>query len=1399
MISLGFILYSGRVRGSSNKTTYRVSTIFSGLRRIRQTKRTAISSTQDPVVVHSQMECDSHADTVVLGKNSIIMHLTNRECEVMPYTDAYDSIKAIPVVTGATGYTSPRTGQRWILVFNEALYMGEQMEHTLFNPNQLRHHGCVVQDNPYDKQPMQIVSPDGSFTLPLSSKGTTIFAETWTPTQQDLDSFPHIELTSKQPWEPRTVEFPQNSLVDQEELETRNEYRNVSAVTQTTNEFYGADDEQEETDPGYNIGGFSKRMISSVRIVMSDDAVIRSIAQVDVKDPKTYNSKERHSSVTAEDLAQKWSISVAQAAMTLKATTQRFLRSAVMPLARMYRADRIFDKPEFRAHVYGDAMDGRVKSINQNRYAYVFATKEFFVDAFPMERKSESGAALNEFIDKWGIPLFLTVDGAKETTLKNTEFMKTVRKFGIKHHVSEPYHSNENPAEGVIRELRRKWFRTMIRKKVPRCLWDFGIVSTAAIMRFTASHAGKLQGRTSFEFVTGETPDISEHIQHGFYDWVWYKEQPGINEELIGRWLGVSNSVGKRMTYYVLTNTGFVASRSTVQRITNLELQTAENIARCAEFDKAVCERFKEENFLNEGAKPNRDAWAEFMANDADFEEEFEKIVNDKGIPEADDEFTPDIFEDTYLNMELALDRGGEHPEIARVTKRMKDRDGRPIGTANENPILDTRMYEVEYLDGYKASMAANILAENMFAQVDDHGNRHVMFESIIDHRTDGNEIKQQDAFIRNKSGTERRRETTKGWEILVQFKDGSTTWVALKDSKNSFPVQTAEYAVENRISMEPAFAWWTPYVLKKRNRIIAKLKSKYWIRTHKYGIAVPKNVDEARLFDKENGNTFWWDAIVKEMKNVRPAFKVFEGTEADIGPGYQYIDCHWIFDIKLGENFRRKARLVGGGHKTVTPAAMTYSSVVSRDSVRIALTIAALNGLQVRACDIQNAYLTADCREKIWTKAGPEFGSEKGSILIVVKALYGLKSSGAAFRSLLAETLRDLGYIPSKADPDVWMRPAVKPDGFEYYEYVLCYVDDVLAISDAPLKTMQGIQNKFKLKDDKIAEPEIYLGAGLAKMITAQGIEAWTMSSDKYCQAAVANIETSLKNKGKKLPNKCNTPIEGGYRPETDATEELKADGLQFYQELIGVLRWAVEIGRVDILLEVSLMSSHLALPRIGHLEQVIHIFGYLKARPKFRLCFDPLHPVNISEQRFSKCDWTDFYGDVKEAIPGDMPEPRGMAMSQHCFVDADHAADKVHRRSHTGILIFVNRAPIIWYSKKQNSVEASTYGSEFMALKTAVELIEGLRYKLRMFGVPIEGPANVYCDNSAVHGAVSDAVARLTKKHHSIAFHRCREAVAAETIRVAKEGTFTNLADLFTKLMARVTRDGLLDKFTY
>ena len=133
-------------------------------------------------------------------------------------------------------------------------------------------------------------------------------------------------------------------------------------------------------------------------------------------------------------------------------------------------------------------------------------------------------------------------------------------------------------------------------------------------------------------------------------------------------------------------------------------------------------------------------------------------------------------------------------------------------------------------------------------------------------------------------------------------------------------------------------------------------------------------------------------------------------------------------------------------------------------------------------------------------------------------------------------------------------------------------------------------------------------------------------------------------------------------------------------------------------------------------------------------------------------------------------MRTPRSNDASTHCFVDADLSGNSVHRRIQIGMLIFVNRDPIIWYSKRQNTVKVSTFGSEITVMKNAIELVEALRSKLRMFGMPVDGATNIFCDNDAVTRNCSDPTSTLNKKHHSIAYHRNREAVAAGTVFITK-----------------------------
>lgn len=162
-------------------------------------------------------------------------------------------------------------------------------------------------------------------------------------------------------------------------------------------------------------------------------------------------------------------------------------------------------------------------------------------------------------------------------------------------------------------------------------------------------------------------------------------------------------------------------------------------------------------------------------------------------------------------------------------------------------------------------------------------------------------------------------------------------------------------------------------------------------------------------------------------------------------------------------------------------------------------------------------------------------------------------------------------------------------------------------------------------------------------------------------------------------------------------------------------------------------------------------------------------------------------------------MPEPLGNHVEVSCFVDADHAANLVTRRSIMGILFFINSAPIVWYSKRQNTIESSTFGSEFIALKMAVEMNEGLRYKLRMMGVPLRGPTNVFCDNKSVVTNSTLPQSTLKCKHNSILYHKTREAVAAGSCRIGKEKGETNLADILTKILSGIKKRRLCEHILY
>ena len=968
-------------------------------------------------------EMDSHADTCVLGRNALITHDFERPVHVTGY-DKADGSKTYKTVSGVVGYKHPITGKNYYLHVHQAIYM-PQLKHNLLCPMQLRLNDVEIDEVPkfLAEDPTERthaisipIDNDDSLVIPLSLDGVTSYFPTFKPAAEEFESANEgddlFELTYAEPeWDPHDADYArqEDAMIDPDgqvrERPVRRPHR-ICPITST----------EEQPDDDFVAALKSNRRITTIRSSPGLQTSERGRNR-DADDGKRYFVHQVGAMTTAAaqklnpaTLARRWGIGIKTAMETIKRTTQRGMRSVLhASLSRRFRTnDRQLRYRRLPIELYTDTMLTKTKSRRGNLYAQVFYARNGWKRAFPMRKKAEAHEALSLLFARDGVPASIILDGSKEQT--QGDFRKKCRQADCRIKQLEPKTPQANAAEVGIKELKNGVGRQMFTSKAPKRLWDDCLEFESYIQSNTWNGRLENNGEVPETVISGETGDISHLAQLGWYEWCMFRDTavPFPEDKMsLGRYLGPSIDVGPAMTAKILKANGEVLHRSTYRELTPLEWVDGDLKKQMEDFDRKVHDRYgpamTEKDLVDEDIEtPTYDLYED------DSGERHEHCKDADVTPEEGDE---------YVNAQVLFQKGDGFV-TGKVIGRKRDADGSLKGTANANPILDTRKYEVEFPDGEVSEYSANVIAENMWAQCDLEGRQHLLMEEIIDHRRDDTAVAFADRFV-EVNGKQHLRKSTKGWFLCVRWKDGTTSWEKLADLKESYPIEVAEYAVSTGIDHEVAFTWWVPHVLKKRNRIIAACNKRYLKRTHRFGIRVPKTLREAIEIDRENGNTLWQDAIKKEMSIVRRAFRVL-GDDEEIPPAYQEINCHFVFDVKM-ENFRRKCRLVAGGHTTEAPATITYASVVSRETVRIALTIAALNDLEVKIGDVENAYITAPCAEKIWTVLGPEFGADAGKKAIIVRSLYGLKSAGASYRNLMADCMRTMGYEPCQADPDLW------------------------------------------------------------------------------------------------------------------------------------------------------------------------------------------------------------------------------------------------------------------------------------------------------------------------------------------------------------------------------------------
>ena len=639
-------------------------------------------------------------------------------------------------------------------------------------------------------------------------------------------------------------------------------------------------------------------------------------------------------------------------------------------------------------------------------------------------------------------------------------------------------------------------------------------------------------------------------------------------------------------------------------------------------------------------------------------------------------------------------------------------------------------------------------------------------FEKILTHK----KVKPNDKDYRGSSTN-----------CLVLWSSGEQTWEPLynRDGKQGLwiddPVTVAIYARDNGLLDEKG--WKLPGLKKmaKTQKKLIRLANKAKLQSFRskpifmYGFQVPRNHVEAMELDRINGNTMWKDAETTELGQI-DEYESFidKGIGYKPGSDYKKIRVHMVYAVK--HDGRHKARLVAGGHLTETPVDSVYSSVVSLRGIRILTFIAELNNMEVWSTDIGNAYLETLTKEKVYIIAGPEFGNREGHTLIIYKALYGLHSSGLRWSERLADVLRSMGFFPSMAERDIWMR-----DKGDHYEYIAVYVDDLLIASRDPKIIIDALVNEHCFKLKGTGPTEFHLGCDFFR--DSDGVMCY--APKKYILKILDNYRRLFGT----WPKQVAAPLTKNDHPELDTSELLNPDDQKIYQSMIGALQWVIQIGRFDITTAVMTLSRFRAMPRKGHMERVQRIYGYL-SKMRHGVIKIRTEAPDYSSIPVKMYDWEyTCYADAKEEIPPGSPEPKGKPVTTTSYFDANLYHDLISGKSVTGVLHFFNGTPIDWYSKLQSTVETATFGSEYVAGRTCTEQIIDLRLTLRYLGVPINGRSMMFGDNESVINSAAIPHSKMHKRWVALSYHRVRYAVAARITAIYHVAGNLNPSDILSK----------------
>ena len=856
---------------------------------------------------------------------------------------------------------------------------------------------------PANGGPQRIITPDG-YHIPLSYCSGLPYMDMRPPSDEDLATLPHILLTSDDTWNPSSLdnEFSIEELI----LDAPETLGDQDPRVTPTGEYTG--NLEEDID----------LIIQQCRLELEEQEI------PDLLELCIHRRSVSKAKPNLEALRPNFGwLPLDRIKQTIQATTQFARTMHRFPFRKHFKTrwpaanvdrwnedvatDTIFsDTP-----AHNDGILGHAGCTMAQIYAGKTSSK---CVVYGMTSESQMPNTFEDLIRKHGAPNGLFSDNAKVQIRKRV--LDILRLYQIKDAQCEPEYQHQNFAERKIGDIKRLCDSIMDRTGTPPAFWLLCLFYVVFLMNHMASDA--LHGKCPIEVATGVKGDISSLLQFHWWEPVLYQADhgfPSSSREKPGKWVGIAENQGDALTWLILTDdTQQVITRSNV----------------CSAKDPLNPNLRVRPGDGESGSKPILFSASELSGLEV----------------ESPNLKLPHFSPDELLGLTFIRDMDNGRKYRATVARKIMDEDA-----ANHQRIK----FIIELGDGEFDEIIAynelsNIIEDQHEKELHAPESATWSFTALTGHE--------------GPLSTSDNRYKGSLYNVLVHWEDGSETFEPLSVMSKEDPLTCALYAKDHDLLDTPGWKSLKRIASRevKFTRMVkqAKLSQARHGPTYKFGILVPKNKKHALEIDAANGNKRWQQSMDSEIAQI-DEYDTFK----DMGKGrppprdYKKIRVHFVYDVK--HDLRLKSRLVTEGNLTAPPKDSVYSGVVTLRSLRLCMFLAELNGLKVEAADVGNAYLEAYAKEKLYIIAGSEFRDRQGHVLVIIKALYGLRTSGARFHEKFADTLSDMGFTPGKADPDVWMK-----DCGTHYEYVCVWVDDLAVMMKDPNLFFEGLRDRaYKLK----------------------------------------------------------------------------------------------------------------------------------------------------------------------------------------------------------------------------------------------------------------------------------------------------------------------------------------------